>query len=567
MKPRSMQNKNNSRNEETIADVMQEATARAAATFVEISTDLLNPSPTNPRKLFREEALQELANSIVRDGQLQPINVRPTGDTYEIVAGERRYRACILAGIPNMMCRVDNLTDEQVLDIQIAENLHRENVTAMEEADSFYSLTQLKKKRLTVAEIAVRIGKSERYVYERMSLRDLIPEAQEYIDTDIINLKHGLFLARFPFDIQRRTLDHIVKKQWDGVILGVAPLAVAKQFVTSIMLDLNLAKWDKKEKNMCGDLPSCAQCVLRTGANTTLFNDIAEIDYCLNADCFDKKKTETYVRLQKKLKDESTAPVVFISDGYHYDNEKPNGLFNANILEDEDEDDQPEDKTKAVFDRDNYQSVETARTNFYKRFGEDTEFPEALVRKAVVVDGKEEGSTTEVVLYSEMNEFINSKVLDMSSVDNNDDEDDNDEDEETQVYTHRLSYTEEVDLRARLLPVIVDSFNALAAFPFIKEFKTSVIDDFGYLDYNTQELLCKKLLLLDENSFDEFESYFEKYINDTEFSVAEIQDVMLTVIFLKNIESNVEQFEAILQTMGVEIPAKAEETNDDVNIF
>ena len=132
-----------------------------------IPINLLQPSPTNPRKHFDQAKLEELAASIRKIGQIQPILVRPRDGArrgealYEIVAGERRFRASKLAAQEHIQAIVRDMSDHEVLELQLIENLQREDLTALEEADGYHAVLQKSGRLmgLTVDELAARIGR------------------------------------------------------------------------------------------------------------------------------------------------------------------------------------------------------------------------------------------------------------------------------------------------------------------------------------------------------------------------------------------------------------------------
>lgn len=170
----------------------------------EIRLEELTPSPTNPRKTFDPVKLQELADSIASKGLLQPILVRPrrpgppwTKDRdahYEVVAGERRFRAAGLAQLETVPCIVQELTDVEVLEIQTIENLQRDDLHPLEEAEGYAAL--MKEAGYDVGQIAQRIGKSEKYVYDRLKLLQLIPALKQVFLEGEISAGHAILLAR-----------------------------------------------------------------------------------------------------------------------------------------------------------------------------------------------------------------------------------------------------------------------------------------------------------------------------------------------------------------------------------
>ena len=147
--------------------------------IIEISLKELRPNPYQPRKVFDEEALKELASSIKEHGVFQPIIVKRSIKGYEIIAGERRYRASQLAGKETIPAIVRELTDETMMEIALLENLQRENLTAIEEAYAYKNM--LEKLGLTQEELAVKVGKSRSHITNILGLIRLPKEStQDY---------------------------------------------------------------------------------------------------------------------------------------------------------------------------------------------------------------------------------------------------------------------------------------------------------------------------------------------------------------------------------------------------
>lgn len=170
----------------------------------ELPIHLIKPSSTNPREEFDDIGLQELAASIEHYGVLQPILVRRrvSTDGYELVAGERRWRASRLAGRTTIPAIVRDIDDAEVLGIQIVENLQRENVHPIDEAIGFQRL--IAEARLEVMDIASRVGRSKEYVYGRLKLLALSEELQRIFRAGRITPGHAILLARLsPADQQR----------------------------------------------------------------------------------------------------------------------------------------------------------------------------------------------------------------------------------------------------------------------------------------------------------------------------------------------------------------------------
>jgi ParB/RepB/Spo0J family partition protein len=177
-----------------------------------IRIEELHPSKTNPRKNFRADELDDLSKSVAQHGILQPILVRPilaggsipgTGfPTFEIVAGERRYRAAKMANLDKIPCIVKELDNDVVIEIQIVENLQRHDLHALEEADGFRQL--IRTKRYDAAKIADRIGRSVDFVYNRIKLLDLIDELKTDFHQDKITAAHAIILSRISVEAQKR---------------------------------------------------------------------------------------------------------------------------------------------------------------------------------------------------------------------------------------------------------------------------------------------------------------------------------------------------------------------------
>lgn len=181
----------------------------------DIPLDQIFPSPTNPRKTFDAPKLQELADSISSKGLVQPIVVRPrvdpnpntralNGSRYEIVAGERRYRAHQLAGLHTIRSIVRDLDDVAVLELQIIENNQRDDVHPLEEAEGYVAL--MKAARYDAEQIAAKVGRSPKYVYDRIKLLQLIPELKKAFVEGEITAGHAILLARLAPEGQRQVL-------------------------------------------------------------------------------------------------------------------------------------------------------------------------------------------------------------------------------------------------------------------------------------------------------------------------------------------------------------------------
>ncbi len=174
----------------------------------------IKPDPQQPRRHFDEAALGELAQSIKEHGILQPIVVIAKGDTYEIVAGERRWRAAQLAGIEKIPALVRTLTNQHRLEIALIENLQREDLNPLETATAYYKLQQ--QFNLTLDEIGKRVGgKAVSTISNILRLLGLPKEAKEALVSGAISEGHARqILAIKEPDVQLELLDLIVRGDW-----------------------------------------------------------------------------------------------------------------------------------------------------------------------------------------------------------------------------------------------------------------------------------------------------------------------------------------------------------------
>lgn len=163
--------------------------SHAGEEITELPVDLISPNPDQPRTDLDEDAVAELADSIKKVGLLQPIIVRPLGEGYQIVAGERRWRACRLAGMERVPVRVRSSTEAESLELALIENLQREDLNAIEEARSYKKL--LGQHQMTQAELADKVSKSRSTITNALRLLDLPEEVQELVYQGALTAGHA----------------------------------------------------------------------------------------------------------------------------------------------------------------------------------------------------------------------------------------------------------------------------------------------------------------------------------------------------------------------------------------
>lgn len=154
-----------------------------------IALELIRPNPYQPRKTFEEERLNDLASSIQQHGILHPIVLRQTVQGYYIVVGERRFRASQLAGLTEVPAIIKELSDEDMMELAIIENLQREDLNAIEEAESYKKMmTDL---NITQQEVARRLGKSRPYIANMLRLLQLPKNVAQMVQQGALSSAHG----------------------------------------------------------------------------------------------------------------------------------------------------------------------------------------------------------------------------------------------------------------------------------------------------------------------------------------------------------------------------------------
>ncbi|WP_044340269.1 ParB/RepB/Spo0J family partition protein [Rossellomorea aquimaris] len=164
-------------------------TTQNEETVQEVSLKEIRPNPYQPRKIFEPQAIEELKDSILEHGILQPIIVRKTIKGYEIVVGERRYRAAKAAKLESVPVVVRELNEQQMMELAVLENLQREDLTPIEEGAAYQML--MDKLKLTQEELAKRLGKSRPHIANHIRLLSLPAPVQELISEGKLTMGHG----------------------------------------------------------------------------------------------------------------------------------------------------------------------------------------------------------------------------------------------------------------------------------------------------------------------------------------------------------------------------------------
>ena len=177
--------------------------------IVEISLDEIRSNPYQPRKIFDEEALNELAESIKEHGIVQPIIVKKSIKGYELVAGERRTKASRIAGLKTIPAIIKNFNDQEMMEIALIENIQRENLNPIEEAMAYDNI--LKSSNMTQDELAKKFGKSRSYITNILGLLKLPETTKKYVEENKLTMSHARALSKLEDEEQiDRLADKII---------------------------------------------------------------------------------------------------------------------------------------------------------------------------------------------------------------------------------------------------------------------------------------------------------------------------------------------------------------------
>lgn len=280
-------------------------TPGAGPRMLHVPLTAIAPSLTNPRKHFDQAKLQELADSIKASGVHQPILLRPLPahrleDTlhtaraqkqpapeYELVAGERRWRACQLAGLTETPALIRPMTDAQALEAQVIENLQREDVTELEEAEGYQILMQTV--GINADEVAQRIGKSRSYVFGRLKILELCEHGRQLLREGKLDFSCALPIARIPNEqLQLKALKEAADTDFQGDRMSARE--VQSMVRSEFMTKLDYANFDREDASLCPSAGACTSCPHRTGNNPDMFAVVDSADVCTNPPCYHAKE-------------------------------------------------------------------------------------------------------------------------------------------------------------------------------------------------------------------------------------------------------------------------------------
>lgn len=175
-----------------------------------IAIDKIIPNQKQPRTVFDDEKIEELANSIKENGLVQPIIVRKVDGRYQIIAGERRYRACKVANIKEVPCLITKYTNQEVDTLAIIENIQREDLSVIEEAKAYQTLMDIY--GYTQVELATKVGKKQSTIANKLRLLKLSTEVKTALDNKEITERHARAMLGLEETKQHKVLQEVVKK-------------------------------------------------------------------------------------------------------------------------------------------------------------------------------------------------------------------------------------------------------------------------------------------------------------------------------------------------------------------
>ena len=164
------------------------------------------PNPYQPRLEFNKEALMDLAQSIRENGLIQPITLKENNGRYEIIAGERRYRACMMIGLTEVPANIMDVSEANMAELALVENIQRENLSAIEEAKAYLQI--MKVSGCTQSELALKVGKSQSSVANKIRLLNLSENVQNAVSSKIITERHARSLLKLNEKQQKLITTH-----------------------------------------------------------------------------------------------------------------------------------------------------------------------------------------------------------------------------------------------------------------------------------------------------------------------------------------------------------------------
>ncbi len=265
-------------NKTVTKQVISEIISNGTLSQVTVSKIKLNPK--NYRKIYDEKSLAEFAEQIRQHGILSSLIFRPIKkDHYELVVGERRFRAAQMIGLTEIPGRIVELTDKQVLEIQLDENMSRENPHPLDESDAISMMLDFGH---NIEEISLRLGKSKGLIYNRIKLSELIQPIKEMFINNVLNIQAATELAGLDTDSQNEFFERHCS-DWKNKGFRLDGLSY---LLNQYKFSLEKAPFDSKDKNLIEQAGACTDCPFNSATLESLFPDMEQSSICSNKKCY-----------------------------------------------------------------------------------------------------------------------------------------------------------------------------------------------------------------------------------------------------------------------------------------
>lgn len=248
-----------------------------------ISSELIELSPLNYRKFYDPRDLELFAKELAQDGILSSLVLRPKGEQmYEVVVGERRMRGAWIAGLPKVPAQIRDLTDQQVIEMQLAENLYREDPHPM---DTARAIDMLLKSGLQIEQVSQRLGKTKKFIYTHMKLASLIDPIQLLFLQGKININEAFEISAIDAGSQQEFFDENCE-EWEKENFKLYNL---KNKLSRYQYDLSKAPFDIIDKTLSPSAGACLECPFNSAVLQTLFPELAQEAICTKKSCYQHK--------------------------------------------------------------------------------------------------------------------------------------------------------------------------------------------------------------------------------------------------------------------------------------
>lgn len=277
-------------------------------TFMNVPINQIDTCPLNYRKFYDDDKLKELAEDIAQHGIIHPLTLRKTPNgRFELVVGERRFRAAKSLKRKSVPAMIKMLTDEQVIELMLAENLNRVDPHPLHEAEAIYWMHKTGK---SIEEIGLRLVKSKAFIYCRLKWSELILPLKEMFLADKFGIQYANELSLLAPESQQEFFE-IHCKDWDKENFDISNYRTA---ISRFKYDLKKAPFDTKDKTLLPEAGVCTNCPFNSATRKSLFPEQAKEAVCSHKVCY-KKKCISNLERSIRLAIQQHEPTAFITYG------------------------------------------------------------------------------------------------------------------------------------------------------------------------------------------------------------------------------------------------------------